>query len=101
MLIFKRRDLNSADELTKLADLRDRGVITDDEFQKGKAPIAGLTRGSCSTKQESAEIERAVQYALAGLHGHADARKVPQRVGGKGLRHEDLVVLGLQRSPPE
>jgi hypothetical protein len=54
MLIFKRRDLNSADELTQLADLRDRGVITDDEFQKGKAPIAGLTHGSCSTKQESA-----------------------------------------------
>lgn len=29
----------SADELTKLADLRDRGVITEEEFQQGKAKI--------------------------------------------------------------
>jgi len=32
---------NSADELTKLADLRDRGVITDEEFQKGKVQLLG------------------------------------------------------------
>jgi hypothetical protein len=31
----------SADELTKLADLRDRGVITDEEFQKGKVQLLG------------------------------------------------------------
>jgi Short C-terminal domain len=30
---------SSADELTKLADLRDRGVITEAEFQQGKAKI--------------------------------------------------------------
>lgn len=30
---------NSADELTKLADLRDRGVITDEEFQRGKVQL--------------------------------------------------------------
>lgn len=30
---------SSADELTKLADLRDRGVITDAEFQQGKAKV--------------------------------------------------------------
>ena len=30
-----------ADELAKLADLRDRGVITDEEFQKGKVQILG------------------------------------------------------------
>jgi type VI protein secretion system component VasK len=30
---------SSADELTKLADLRDRGVITDAEFEQGKAKI--------------------------------------------------------------
>lgn len=29
----------SADELQKLADLRDRGVITESEFQQGKAKI--------------------------------------------------------------
>jgi hypothetical protein len=29
----------SADELAKLADLRDRGVITEAEFQQGKAKI--------------------------------------------------------------
>ncbi len=29
----------SADELSKLADLRDRGVITDAEFQKGKTQL--------------------------------------------------------------
>ena len=28
---------SSADELAKFADLRDRGVITDDEFQQAKA----------------------------------------------------------------
>jgi hypothetical protein len=28
-----------ADELSKLADLRDRGVITDEEFQRGKAKV--------------------------------------------------------------
>jgi type VI protein secretion system component VasK len=32
-------DRSSADELTKLADLRDRGVITDAEFQQGKAKV--------------------------------------------------------------
>jgi ABC-type multidrug transport system fused ATPase/permease subunit len=32
---------SSADQLTKLADLRDRGVITDDEFQQQKASILG------------------------------------------------------------
>ena len=31
----------SADELSKLADLRDRGVITDAEFQKGKTQLLG------------------------------------------------------------
>ncbi len=30
---------SSADELTKLADLRDRGVISEAEFQAGKAKI--------------------------------------------------------------
>ena len=30
---------NSADQLTKLADLRDRGVITADEFEREKAKI--------------------------------------------------------------
>jgi len=30
---------NSADQLTKLADLRDRGVITADEFDREKAKI--------------------------------------------------------------
>jgi Phospholipase_D-nuclease N-terminal/Short C-terminal domain len=28
-----------ADELSKLADLRERGVITDEEFQKGKVQL--------------------------------------------------------------
>lgn len=32
---------HSADELTRLADLRDRGVITDEEFQKGKVQLLG------------------------------------------------------------
>jgi type VI protein secretion system component VasK len=31
----------SADELAKLADLRDRGVITDEEFQRGKVQLLG------------------------------------------------------------
>jgi Short C-terminal domain/Phospholipase_D-nuclease N-terminal len=31
----------SADELTKLADLRDRGVISEDEFQQAKAKTLG------------------------------------------------------------
>jgi len=30
---------NTADQLTKLADLRDRGVITADEFERQKAKI--------------------------------------------------------------
>jgi hypothetical protein len=30
---------SSADELAKLADLKDRGVITEAEFQQGKAKI--------------------------------------------------------------
>jgi ABC-type multidrug transport system fused ATPase/permease subunit len=32
---------NSADQLTKLADLRDRGVITAEEFEREKAKILG------------------------------------------------------------
>jgi uncharacterized membrane protein YcjF (UPF0283 family) len=31
----------SADELSKLADLKERGVITEAEFQQGKAKILG------------------------------------------------------------
>ena len=30
---------NSADQLAKLADLRDRGVITDEEFAREKAKV--------------------------------------------------------------
>jgi Short C-terminal domain/Phospholipase_D-nuclease N-terminal len=33
------QETSSADELTKLADLRDRGVITEADFQEGKAKI--------------------------------------------------------------
>ena len=32
---------HTADELSKLADLRDRGVITDEEFQQGKVQLLG------------------------------------------------------------
>jgi hypothetical protein len=35
------RGRQSADELAKLADLRDRGVITDQEFEKGKVQLLG------------------------------------------------------------
>ena len=35
------RGRHSADELTKLADLRDRGVITNEEFQRGKVRLLG------------------------------------------------------------
>jgi hypothetical protein len=34
---------SSADELAKLADLRDRGVITPDEFERQKAKLLGTT----------------------------------------------------------
>jgi Short C-terminal domain len=33
---------DSADQLTKLADLRDRGVITEDEFQQEKGKVLGV-----------------------------------------------------------
>jgi hypothetical protein len=32
---------SSADQLTKLADLRDRGVISADEFEREKAKVLG------------------------------------------------------------
>jgi hypothetical protein len=32
---------NGADELAKLADLRDKGVISDAEFQRGKEKVLG------------------------------------------------------------
>ena len=35
----EKQGRHSADELTKLADLRDRGVITDEEFQRGKLQL--------------------------------------------------------------
>lgn len=35
----EKRGRHSADELAKLADLRDRGVITDEEFQRGKVQL--------------------------------------------------------------
>jgi hypothetical protein len=35
---------SDADELAKLADLRDRGILTDEEFQAKKAQILGLGR---------------------------------------------------------
>jgi hypothetical protein len=38
---FEAQGNNRGDELTKLADLRDRGAITDAEYQKGKAQILG------------------------------------------------------------
>lgn len=36
-----REDTSSADDLTKLADLRDRGVISEAEFQRGKEKLLG------------------------------------------------------------
>jgi len=32
-------ETSTADELTKLADLRDRGVITEADFQQGKEKV--------------------------------------------------------------
>jgi ABC-type multidrug transport system fused ATPase/permease subunit len=37
------------EELAKLADLRDRGVLTDEEFQRQKAAILGATPTSAPT----------------------------------------------------
>lgn len=34
--------LSNADELAKFADLRDKGILTEDEFQKKKKQILGL-----------------------------------------------------------
>jgi hypothetical protein len=34
---------SSADEIAKLADLRDRGVLTEEEFQRQKAAVLGST----------------------------------------------------------
>lgn len=39
---FEAQGKDSTDELAKLADLRDRGVITDAEFQKRKTQLLGL-----------------------------------------------------------
>jgi hypothetical protein len=33
---------NSADEIAKLFDLKEKGIITDEDFQKGKNKILGL-----------------------------------------------------------
>ncbi len=38
---FEAQGKHSSDELTKLADLRDRGIITDAEFQRGKTQLLG------------------------------------------------------------
>jgi hypothetical protein len=38
---FESQGKHSSEELTKLADLRDRGIITDAEFQRGKTQILG------------------------------------------------------------
>jgi hypothetical protein len=38
---WESRGKHGGDELTKLADLRDRGVITEAEFQRGKDKILG------------------------------------------------------------
>ncbi|HKO28213.1 MAG TPA: SHOCT domain-containing protein [Solirubrobacteraceae bacterium] len=35
----------AADDLNKLADLRERGVLTDDEFERAKAKVLGQTAG--------------------------------------------------------
>ena len=36
---YEAQGRHSADELSKLADLRDRGIITDEEFQRGKVQL--------------------------------------------------------------
>jgi hypothetical protein len=41
MAVTRHKGARAPDELTKLADLRDRGVITDEEFQKGKVQLLG------------------------------------------------------------
>jgi hypothetical protein len=37
---------STADQLTKLADLRDRGVISPEEFEREKAKVLGSTSAS-------------------------------------------------------
>jgi len=37
------QDSSPADQLAKLADLRERGVITDAEFQQSKAKVLSTT----------------------------------------------------------
>lgn len=41
-IVNNNQVLGSADELQKFADLRDQGIITNDEFEAKKKQILGL-----------------------------------------------------------
>jgi len=90
---------NIADELTRLADLRDRGVLTDEEFAEQKARLLGTGTTSQAASPSTSQATPP-QSAVSGLRSKSQATaglttEPPKRGFGKVAGIGCLVVLGI------
>ena len=90
---------NVADELTRLADLRDRGVLTDEEFAEQKSRLLGSGAASQGAGPSMGPATPP-QSALSDLRSKSQGSggpitEPPKRGVGKGIGIGCLVVLGI------
>jgi hypothetical protein len=90
---------NVADELTRLADLRDRGVLTDEEFAEQKSRLLGsgaASQGAGPSMGQATPPRSAVSDLRSKSQDSADSITEPPKGGvGKVVGIGCLVVLGI------
>ncbi len=86
---------NVAEELTRLADLRDRGVLTDGEFALQKARLLGNDgRQEAATTISAAAPDRASPQTIRAL-ANSSASETPNVRKGKLGRAAGIGCLGI------
>lgn len=88
-----------AEELTRLADLRDRGVLSDEEFAAQKSRLLGSGAVSQDGRRSTSQTTPP-QSAVTALHSKPDASRgpisePPKRSVGKVVGIGCLIVLGI------
>lgn len=90
---------NVAEELTRLADLRDRGVLTEEEFAEQKSRLLGKTAGMASHHQSHSQEARPASLTsnLRSRENILSGSSNEKRKGGfgKALGIGCLAILGI------
>jgi hypothetical protein len=92
-----QRHSDNADELNKLAELRDRGVLTLSEFEAAKAKILGPPKRRRRMAERSdftavLALLSAIVFWPAGIILGHQARREASQTGGGGLALAALII---------